>query len=158
MVLGLRRPQKKDDNDRLWVCSRKSMQREKPRASARGTLAFSRKGWKSIMESDEWGIDPAVQTMRKVFRQMELAQRELLKEAGIAMWDPRLRRWREISLAAFERAWANAARRGVDLREDQVGALYAHCLARTMTRDGIEPCDNRQCDETIKRLVEEVFF
>ena len=107
--------------------------------------------------SDEWEIDPAIQRMRKVFRQMELAQGELVKEAGIAMWDPRLRRWREISLAAFERAWANATRRGVNLREDQAGVVYAHCLARTMMRDGIEAGDSRQCDETIKRLVEEVF-
>ena len=47
--------------------------------------------------SDEWGKDPAVQMMRKVFRQMELAQGELLKAAGISIWDSRLRRWREVS-------------------------------------------------------------
>jgi hypothetical protein len=110
------------------------------------------------MASDEWGKDPGVQTMRKVFRQMELAQGELLKAAGISIWDPRLRRWRELSLAAFERAWANATRRGIDLRDDQAGALYADCLARTMMREGIGASDSRQSDETIKRLVEEVFY
>jgi len=106
---------------------------------------------------DEWGKDPAVQTMRKVFRQMELAQGELLKAAGISIWDPRLRHWREVSLAAFERAWANAARRRIDLREDQAGVLYAHCFARTMMREGIGASDSRQSDDTIKSLVEEVF-
>ena len=111
-----------------------------------------------MMASDEWGRDPAVQTMRKVFRQMELAQGELLEAVGISIWDPRLRRWREVSLAVFERAWANAARRGIDLREDQTSALYAHCLSRTMMREGIGASDSRQSDETIKRLVEEVFF
>jgi hypothetical protein len=110
------------------------------------------------MAPDEWGIDPAVQMMRKVFRQMESAQGEVLKAAGISIWDPRLRRWREISLTAFERAWASATRRGVDLREDQAGALYAHCLTRTMMREGIAVSDSRQSDETIKKLVEEVFF
>jgi hypothetical protein len=89
------------------------------------------------MTSDEWGKDPGVQMMRKAFGQMELAQGELLKAAGISIWDPRLRRWREVSLVAFERASANAARRGIDLREDQAGALYAQCLARTMMREGI---------------------
>ena len=80
------------------------------------------------------------------------------KRRGFRSWDPRLRRWRELSLAAFERAWANATRRGIDLRDDQAGALYAHCLARTMMREGIGASDSRQSDETIKRLVEEVFY
>ena len=111
------------------------------------------------MAPDEWGRDPGVQMMRKVFRQMELAQVDLLNAAGISIWDPRLRRWREVALVAFERASANAARRGIDLREEQAGALYAHCLARTMMREGIKASsDSRQSDETIKSLVEEVFF
>ena len=110
------------------------------------------------MGSDEWGKDPAVQMMRKVFRQMELAQGELLKATGISIWDPRLRRWREVSLAAFERASTNAAKRGIDLREHQAGALYARCLARTMMREGIGDSDSPQGDEMIKRLVEEVFY
>jgi hypothetical protein len=97
--------------------------------------------------------------MRKVFKQMEMAQEELFKAAGISIRDPRLRRWREVALAAFERASANSARRGIDLREEQAGALYAHCLARTMMREGIKASsDSRQSDETIKSLVEEVFY
>jgi len=110
------------------------------------------------MASDEWGRDPGVQMMRKVFREMELAQADLLKATGISIWDPRLRRWREVALVAFERASASAARRRIDLREEQAGALYVHCLARTMMRDGIKASDSRQSDETIKRLVEEVLF
>jgi len=110
------------------------------------------------MAPDEWGKDPTVQLMRKVFSRMELAERELLEETGISMWDPRLRRWRGISRAAFERAWASATRREIDLGEDQAGALYAHCLARTMMREGIESARYHQKDETIKRLVEEEFF
>ena len=110
-----------------------------------------------MMAQDEWGKDPTVQMMRKVFGRMELAEREVLEEAGISMWDPRLRRWREISRAAFERAWASAARRKIDLGEDQAGALYAHCLARTMMREGIESARCHHRDEAIKRLVEEFF-
>ena len=110
------------------------------------------------MGSDEWGKDSAVRMMRKAFRKMELAQGELLQGARISMWDPRLRRWREISRAAFDRASANAARRGMELGEDQAGALYAHCLARTMMREGIESAPGHPSDEAIKRLVEEVFF
>jgi hypothetical protein len=110
-----------------------------------------------MTESDTWGKDATVQAMRRVFRKMELAQAELLQGAGISMWDPRLRRWREISRAAFDRAWANAAGKGMGLGENQAGALYAQCLARTMMREGIESAPGHQSDEAIKRLVEEVF-
>lgn len=109
------------------------------------------------MATDEWGKDPAVQMMRKVFRKMELAQRELLQDAGISRWDPRIRRWREISRAAFDRAWADAEGRGMEFGEDQAGTLYAHCFARTMMREGIESTCGLLSDETTKRLVEEVF-
>ena len=110
-----------------------------------------------MMAPDERGRDPTVQMMRKVFGRMELAEREVLEETGISMWDPRLRRWREISRAAFERAWASATRRKMVLGEDQAGALYAHCLARTMMREGIESARCHHRDEAIKRLVEEFF-
>jgi predicted trehalose synthase len=89
---------------------------------------------------------------------MELAQGELLRAAGISVWDKRLRPWREVSLAAFERAWAKAASRGIDLREDQAGVLYACCLSRTMMREGIEAGDVPESDGVIKGLVGEVFF
>ena len=114
-------------------------------------------GCESMTTSDEWGKDPTVQMMRKVFRRMESAQEELLKAAGISKWDPRLRRWREISLAAFERAWAKAARRGIELREEQAGALFGQCLRGTMMREGIEAKDACEKDETIQSLLKEVF-
>lgn len=125
--------------------------------SERGGKFLQNKAGEPTIGSDEWGKDPTVRMMRKVFRKMELAQGELLRDADISRWDPRLRRWREISRAAFDRAWANAARRGMELGEDQAGDLYADCLAATMVREGIEPAPGHQSDDAIKRLVEEVF-
>ncbi len=40
---------------------------------------------------DEWGHDPSVQSMRRVFSWMEEAQQELLGHLDISLFDKRLR-------------------------------------------------------------------
>ena len=89
-------------------------------------------------ESDDWGRDPSVRAMRRMFAAMEKAQKEFLKNLGLSPFDPRMRRWRERALAAFEASWARSASSGVELDESEAGALYVHCLGKIMTREGVD--------------------
>lgn len=107
---------------------------------------------------DEWGEDPSVRVMRRVFAAMEAAQNDLIATLSIAPLDQRLRRWRERALAAFEASWAWSARAGIDLSDSEAGSLYVHCLAKIMSREGVEvPSEILPQSERIKRIVREVF-
>jgi len=86
---------------------------------------------------DDWGHDPSVQSMRRVFSFMEEAQQELLLCLNISFFDRRLRRSREQALELFERTWPKAVRRGV-MSEKDAAPLYVHCLARTLRLAGVE--------------------
>ena len=87
---------------------------------------------------DEWGRDPTVRAMRRVFAAMEKEQKEFINNLGLSPLDPRMRRWRERALAAFEASWARSASAGVELGEGEAGALYVHCLGKIMTREGVD--------------------
>jgi len=89
------------------------------------------------MQMDEFGYDPAIRQMRRVFSQMEAVSKELLAGAGISPFDPRLRRWREAARGLFEQGWAKAAQRNMSLTDDEAGILYGLALKRLMERDGI---------------------
>lgn len=86
---------------------------------------------------DQFGYDPAIRQMRRIFSQLEAASKELLSAAGISPFDPRLRRWREAARELFERGWAKAAQRNMPLTADEAGILYALALKSLMERDGI---------------------
>jgi hypothetical protein len=88
-------------------------------------------------DRDEWGKDPSVQIMRKVFKAMEKAQHELLERLEILPYDLRIRKWRDQALALFERTWDVANRMGIPMDEQTASALYVHCLAKTMGSEGI---------------------
>lgn len=90
-----------------------------------------------MAESDEWGRDPAVKMMRRVFGCMERCQGEFLKAHGISPYDVRLRSWREKTLRVFERSWAEMTRRRVNMDEERAGALYVHLLAREVASEGV---------------------
>jgi len=107
---------------------------------------------------DEWGRDPSVRAMRKVFAAMETAQKNLIATLSMSPLDPRLRRWRERALAAFEASWARSARAGMELSESEAGALYVHCLGKIMTREGVEvPPEILPRSEKLKKILREVF-
>jgi hypothetical protein len=89
-------------------------------------------------DKDEWGKDPSVQIMRKVFKEMETAQHELLSRLAISPSDPRIRRWREKSLALFEQAWGKANRIGISMDASMASAVYCHCLAKVIDSEGHE--------------------
>jgi hypothetical protein len=86
---------------------------------------------------DEWGHDPSVQSMRRVFSHMEKAQNELLRNLKISFSDQRLRRGREQALKLFERVWPLAARKGITESEEDAALLYIHCLANGLSLNGI---------------------
>ena len=109
------------------------------------------------MMNDEWGQDPSVRFMRRVFKGMEETQKTLLANANISFVDVRLRRWRETAREVFEEAWLVAGRRGMVPSEEEAGILYAHCLARVLTAAGIPiPQEILPPHEKMSRLVKEV--
>ena len=86
---------------------------------------------------DDWGRDPSVQRMRRVFANMEAIQKDLLDRLECPPFDYRLRRSREEARDLFERMWPPATRRGITGNEEEAAVLYAHCLAKTLTRNGL---------------------
>ncbi len=103
---------------------------------------------------DEWGHDPSVQNMRRVFSFMEEAQQEFLLCLNISFFDRRLRRSREQALELFERTWPKAIRRGT-MSEKDAAPLYLHCLARTLRLAGVEvPEELLPRDEKIIHLLQ----
>jgi hypothetical protein len=96
-----------------------------------------RRGRVLMSGADEWGKDPAVRAMRKVFREMEDAQGEFFSRMGIGDYDPRIRPWREKGLVLFERAFSYANRAGVLPNEKAASEIYLHCLARIMRSEGV---------------------
>jgi hypothetical protein len=89
------------------------------------------------MDNDEFGHDPAVQSMRRVFAQMETLQQKMLVATALLPLDRRLRVWRDQALQLFEQAWGRAGRRGLTRSEDDAALLYAHCLAHILERGRI---------------------
>jgi hypothetical protein len=108
---------------------------------------------KKITFQDEWGHDPSVQSMRRVFSSMEEAQWEFLLCLKISVLDRRLRRSREQALELFERTWPKAARRGM-MGEEAAARLYLHCLAQSLRLAGVEvPEELLPRDEKIIHLL-----
>lgn len=81
-----------------------------------------------MTQPDEFGHDPAVQMMRRVFKQMEMRQKKIIQQAGISSFDPGLRHIRQKALADFERTWASQARSSAPVSEDDYAILYENCL------------------------------
>jgi len=88
--------------------------------------------------ADEWGRDPAVRAMRKVFRGMEDAQGEFFSRMGIHRYDPRIRLWREKALVLFEGEISPANNSGLTVNEEIASNIYVKCLARVMKAQGME--------------------
>jgi len=107
---------------------------------------------------DEWGRDPGVRFMRRVFAAMETASTALLAASGIPPLEPRLRGWRERALGLFERTWAEAGRRGLQMTAERAAAIYAACLTRIMTSEGVtvqkwEWLGDRVVDDFLKEVL-----
>ena len=90
-------------------------------------------------EPDDWGRDPQVQRMRLVFAALEESQAGLLKGLGLAWGDPRLAPARSEARACFARAWPRALGRGLAREPGEAAQLYLCCLARGLSRQGVNP-------------------
>ncbi len=106
---------------------------------------------------DEWGQDPSVQRMRRIFAHMEQAQKQLLSDLGIGGFDPRLREVRTQARILFDRFWPEASRRRLVGGEETPVPFYMHCFSRTLSQTGIEvPSQVFQTNEKIVHFLNEV--
>jgi len=87
---------------------------------------------------DEWGHDPTVQMMRRIFSLMEKSQKDLLKDLNITPFDPRLRRARSRARDLFEQTWPLATQKEAVVNEGGAALLYMHCLSHALKLNGIE--------------------
>lgn len=102
---------------------------------------------------DEWGHDPSIQMMRRVFAGMETAEKELLKRLALSSFDVKLRHSRDQARMVFEQAWTLGGRRGVIVKEEDIVALYVYCLGRVLSLSGIAiPGEVLPGDEKIATL------
>ena len=107
---------------------------------------------------DEWGRDPSVQAMRKVFKGMEMSLGEILTQLDISPYDPRIRGWLEKALTKFESSWCVANQTGIIMNEQTAPVVYAHCLAKVIASEGIEIHEGvLPADRALERLINEVF-
>jgi hypothetical protein len=93
---------------------------------------------KNEESQDEWGHDPSVQTMRRIFRRMEEGQKDLLETLKLSPLDGRLRHLRDSARLLFDREWPHAQRRGLTRKEEDAATLYLHCLVRVLNQEGIK--------------------
>jgi hypothetical protein len=106
---------------------------------------------------DQFGRDPQVRYLRRVFASMEQKQGALLERIGVSPTDYRLRRAREAALKSFEKAWMLASRRGVVETEDEIGDLYVLCFAKILEGNRITVPDEFLPSGTkIKDVIKEI--
>jgi hypothetical protein len=86
---------------------------------------------------DQWGRDPSIQSMRRVFAGMEKTQIELLENIRMSPLDRRLRLWRQDALRLFEQQWKQTTRRGYSPGERQITDLYRACFSGILEKAGI---------------------
>ena len=111
-----------------------------------------------MIDQDEWGRDPAVQSMRRVFKSMEKAQSNFFLRSQISLFDDRIGRWRERALTVFERMWSYASQKGILMDEEKAADLYIYSLARVMNSDRVEvPDEVLPQNLDIKEIFEEAF-
>jgi hypothetical protein len=112
----------------------------------------------AVIDMDEWGRDPSVQAMRKVFKGMETSLEEILEKLDITPYDHRIRRWLEKALVKFESAWEIANQTGIIMNEQTAPVVYAHCLAKIIASEGIEIREGvLPADRESEKLINEVF-
>ncbi len=105
---------------------------------------------------DEWGNDPTVQMMRRLFSRMEKAQTEQLERLSISPFDSRLRRVRSWARDFFETTWPIAMRKGIVQNDQQAILLYLNCLRRALTLHGFSlPEEGDSENERIEQFLQE---
>ena len=107
---------------------------------------------------DEWGREPSIKAMRRVFKAMEKSLDNLLEQLNISPFDSRIRGWLEQALAKYELAWGEASRKGIRMDEKMAPAVYAHCLVSVIGSEEIKIPENLLAiKKDVERLIHEVF-
>jgi hypothetical protein len=133
--------------------------KSKSRTKAAGPpLLYTSKNKSPMIDMDEWGKDPSVLAMRKVFKGMEKCLEKILEKLEISPYDQRIRKWLEKALEKFENACGVANQLGIVIDEKNAPAAYAGCLVKVMGSDGIQVPESifPQYAET-ERIIQEVF-
>jgi len=106
---------------------------------------------------DEWGRDPSVKAMRRVFNAMEKTLDDHLEQLDVSPFDYRIRGWLEQALANYECVWGEAGRMGVRVDEKMAPKIYSRCLVKVIGLAGIEiPESLLAVDKDVERLISEV--
>ena len=110
-----------------------------------------------MVEIDEWGRDPSVQRMRRVFSGMEAARKKLLEQVGLSSLDRRLGQARDKARILFEKAWSHSATKGLSMSDDEAAGLYIYCLSWALGQCGVEvPEKFLPDDERLEDLIREI--
>ncbi len=88
---------------------------------------------------DNWGLDPAVGRLRKIFALLEDRQGEVLARLDIPSLDPRVRPARELARRLWEKAWARADYLKSELKETQMVDLYEFAFLLALRQQGVGP-------------------
>ena len=111
-----------------------------------------------MVDKDEWGQDPSVQAMRKVFSRMERDQNAFLYELQVSFFDERIRRWRDGALIIFEKMWGHASQRGIPVDEQRASDIYIFSLARVMNSDNMKISEEMlPKDRELEEIFKEAF-
>ena len=86
---------------------------------------------------DEWGHDPTVQRVRRLFKLMENEQDRLIKQLDLSSSDARLRHCRETALGMYENACGIAAAKRLAWDENTFAAIYINCFIRVLEKTGV---------------------
>jgi hypothetical protein len=109
-----------------------------------------------MTERDEYGRDPSVQMMRKVFSCMEATYTDLLEQSKISFFDSRLGQVRETARDLFDRTRSLASGKGLGPVEEGTARLYAYCLSWALGMAGIEvPGETLPHDKDLEALIRE---
>ena len=109
-----------------------------------------------VIKNDDFGHDPSVQRMRKIFSSMEKAQWDMLEKLKISTFDERLRNVRKTALYFFEKSFPIAVSKGMNLDDDASAGLYAFCLEQSLKPVGINvPADLLPEDKQLEAVVME---
>lgn len=109
-----------------------------------------------VIENDQWGKDPSVRQMRRIFAAIETRYNTLLMAMDVNVFDKRLAQWRVKTLRMFEKIWADGARSGTIQSEADMVDLYVHCFVRVITMDGVPVSrDFLPANLKVEKLVEE---
>ena len=106
-----------------------------------------------IIQDDEFGRDPSVQRMRKIFSTMEKCQWDMLEKLRISHFDQRLRNIRKTALQLFAKSFPLAASKGMTLDEQTSEVLYAFCLAQAFRPAGIDVPDDVLPDHQVLETI-----